>query len=58
MTPYCLSGVIQVSGSPENPNWFEKCYLYPFKAKIFTVDTKLKVSAHTRSRNIFGSKEE
>lgn len=50
MTPYCLSPVIQVSGSPENPNWFEKRYLYPFKAKIFTVGTKLKVSVHSAQK--------
>lgn len=39
---YAVPGVIHVSGSLESPNWFEKHYLFPCNAKIFSVDTKLK----------------
>ena len=50
MAPYSLSSVVQVYGSPEIPNWFEKMLLTPFnthtsdavQSKAFSLAATLK----------------
>lgn len=39
MAQYSLSDVIQVSGTPETPNWFEKTLFTPFLKPKSTSDS-------------------
>ena len=58
MAPYSFSGVIQVSGSPETPNWSERHHLNLWRmiklANTFSLAAKMKISALQKYvKNIF-----